>query len=102
MEKNLKVYIDNKKYSDALIYCNQILNHCTDSMKFIGLKTQIYISQNKISEAIEFTTKLQTQYIDNPEFLFWRGRLLIYNANMEKGKQYLREALNKDPDNVKF
>lgn len=58
MEKNLKAYIEAKKYQDGLIYCNQLLNHCTDSMKFIGLKVQIYISQNKIAEAIEYTTKL--------------------------------------------
>ena len=94
--------MEAKKYQDGLIFCNQLLNHCTDSMKFIGLKVQIYINQNKIADAIEYTTKLQTQYIDNPEFLFWRGKLLIYNANMEKGKQYLREAINKDPDNVNF
>lgn len=40
--------------------------------------------------------------MENAEFLFWRGRLLIYNSNMDKGKQYLKEALSMDPDNVKF
>jgi tetratricopeptide (TPR) repeat protein len=27
---------------------------------------------------------------------------MIYNANMDKGKQFIREALNKDPDNVTY
>jgi hypothetical protein len=46
--------------------------------------------------------QVQNQFIENAEFLAWRGRLLIYNANLDKGKLYLREALNKDPDNVDF
>lgn len=71
-------------------------------MKIIGYKLEAMVGLNKVGEAIEFTTKIQNQYIENAEFLFWRGRLLIYNANMDKGKQYLREALNKDPDNVNF
>ena len=27
---------------------------------------------------------------------------MIYNQNPDKGKQYIREALNKDPDNITF
>lgn len=57
---------------------------------------------NKVGEAIEYTTKFQQQFVDNAEFLFWRGRLLIYNANLEMGRKYLRQALNIDPDNVEF
>ena len=60
------------------------------------------VALGKVGEAIEYTTKMQQQFIENAEFLYWRGRLLIYNGNMEKGKQYIREALNKDPDNVAF
>lgn len=85
-----------------MIYSQQLLNHCTDSVKCIGYKLEAMIGQGKVGEAIEYTTKFQTQFLENAEFLFWRGRLLIYNQNMDKGKQYLREALNKDPDNVKF
>jgi len=68
----------------------------------IGYRLEAMIGLNKVGEAIEYTTKFQHQFIENAEFLFWRGRLLIYNANLDKGKQYLREALNKDPDNVNF
>ena len=28
--------------------------------------------------------------------------MLIYNANIDKGKHYIKEALNMDPDNVNF
>ena len=68
----------------------------------IGYRLEAMVGLNKVGEAIEYTTKFQHQFSENAEFLFWRGRLLIYNANLDKGKQYLREALNKDPDNVNF
>jgi len=51
---------------------------------------------------MEYTTGLQNQYIENADFLYWRGRLLVYTGNNEKGKQFYREALNKDPDNVRY
>jgi len=60
------------------------------------------IGQNKVQEAIEYSSKLQNQFIDNPEYLYWRGKLLIYNANLDMGKKYIREAINKDPDNVNY
>lgn len=66
------------------------------------MKMEAMILGNKIAEAIDFSTKLQNQFIENPEFLFWRGRLLIYSGNVDLGKKYIREALNKDPDNVNY
>ncbi len=71
-------------------------------MKILGYKLSALVGLNKIGEAIEWTTKYQNQFIENAEFLYWRGRLMIYNQNMDKGKQYLREALNMDPDNITF
>ena len=71
-------------------------------MKYISLKIQALILLNKISEAIDFSTKIQNQFIENPEFLYWRGKLMILNGNTEMGKKFIREALNKDPDNVNF
>ena len=38
----------------------------------------------------------------NPEFLFWRGLIFLYNNNLEMGKKFIREAVNKDPDNPRF
>jgi predicted Zn-dependent protease len=84
------------------VYCNQLLNYCPDCVKFVGLKIQAMIGNNKVQEAIEYSSKLQTQFIDHPEYLYWRGKLLIYNANLDMGKKYIREALNKDPDNVNY
>lgn len=60
------------------------------------------IGQNKLAEAIEFASKIQNQFIDFAEYLFWRGKLYFLNGNTELGKKFMREALNKDPDNVSF
>ncbi len=84
------------------VFASQLLNHCTDSIKMLGYKLEALVGMNKVGEAIEWTTKYQAAFIDHPEFLYWRGRLLVYNQNMDKGKQFMREALNKDPDNVKY
>jgi tetratricopeptide (TPR) repeat protein len=55
-----------------------------------------------LSEAIEFASKIQNQFIDAAEYLFWRGKLYFLNGNVDLGKKFMREALNKDPDNVSF
>jgi tetratricopeptide (TPR) repeat protein len=102
METQSKVFLTARKYKDVITYNNQLLNHCTDSMKMLAYRLEALCALNKVGEAIEFTTKVQTQFVENAEFLYWRGRLLVYNGNSDKGKQYLREALNKDPDNVSY
>jgi len=71
-------------------------------MKCIGYRLEALVGQNKVVEAIEYTTRIQSQFIENAEFLYWRGRLMVYNANVDKGKQYIREALNHDPDNITY
>jgi hypothetical protein len=86
LEESIKQFLVLKKFSDVQIYANQLINHCTDSMKMLGYKLEAMVGLNKVGEAIEFTTKVQNQYIENAEFLYWRGRLLVYNSNMDKGK----------------
>jgi tetratricopeptide (TPR) repeat protein len=71
-------------------------------MKIFGYKVEALIILKRIPEALEFSTKYQNLFIDNPEFLYWRGKVLIYNGNLDMGKKFIREALNKDPDNVNF
>lgn len=71
-------------------------------MAFVGLKCEVLILMDKTEEGISFSTSIQNQFIDNPEFLYWRGLLLVYSGNLEMGKKYVREALNKDPDNAKY
>jgi tetratricopeptide (TPR) repeat protein len=101
-ERYARIALENKEGKEVLHYANNLLNLCTDSMKFFGYKIEALIILKRIPEAIEFSSKYQNSFIDNPEFLYWRGRILIYNGNTDMGKKYIREALNKDPDNVNF
>ena len=94
--------LSRKEGKEALNYANQLLNHCTDAIKFISFKMESLILLKRVPEAIDFSTKIQNQFIDSPEFLYWRGKLMICNGNIEMGKKFIREALNKDPDNVKL
>lgn len=59
MENSIKEMLASKKYSDVVIYANQLLNKCTDSMKMLGYKLEAMVGLNKVGEAIEFTTKVQ-------------------------------------------
>jgi len=43
-----------------------------------------------MTNAIRYTTKLQEQFIENADFLFWRGRILIYNGQADIGKKHLK------------
>lgn len=91
-----------KEYKEAVHYANQLLSQCTDAVKFIGLKIEALIASNKLPEAIEYTTRIQKLHNENADFLYWTGRLLTYNGQTDKGKQFLREAINKDPDNINY
>lgn len=73
-------------------------------MKHIALKLECMINESPtdMTNAIRYTTQLQEQFIDNGDFLFWRGRILIYNGQADMGKKHLKQALNIDPDNKTF
>lgn len=55
-----------------------------------------------MTDPVSYTTKVQNQFIEHPEFLFWRGRILIYNGQVDIGKKHIKQALNIDPDSVKY
>lgn len=89
------------EWREALHYFTKILEYSTDSIRHVSLKIQCLIGENPadMTNSIRFTTSLQEQFIDNAEFLFWRGRILIYNGQTDMGKKYLKQALSIDPDN---
>jgi DnaJ family protein C protein 7 len=59
IENSLKKALEQRKFSDVMIYSSQLLNHCTDSVKCVGYRLEAMIGQNKVGEAIEYTTKFQ-------------------------------------------
>lgn len=46
-----------------------------------------------MTEAVQYTTKVQSQFIEHPDFLFWRGRIFLYNGQTDMGKKHIRQAL---------
>ena len=40
-----------------MIYSQQLLNHCNESVKFVGYRLEAMVGLNKVGEAIEYTTK---------------------------------------------
>jgi tetratricopeptide (TPR) repeat protein len=96
--------MEKKEWREAIYYLGKILEFATDSMKHIALKIECMIceSPHDMTNAIRFTTAIQEQFIDNSDFLFWRGRVLIYNGQTEMGKKHLKQALNIDPDNKTY
>jgi hypothetical protein len=78
--------MEKKEWKESLHYVNILIKNCEDAFVFIAMKIEAHIHLDKIEEAISFTTKLQNQHLNNPEFLYWRGLLLVYNGNSDKGK----------------
>ena len=95
---------EQMEWREAIFYLSKILEYATDSIKHLALKIECLISENPgdMSSAIRFTTSLQEQFIDNAEFLYWRGRILLYNGQADMGKKHLKQSLNIDPDNKTF
>jgi len=60
------------------------------------------INLDKIEEARSLTTKVQSRFIENSVFLFVVAKLLFYSGNQDKAKQFLKEAISKDPDNKEY
>jgi predicted Zn-dependent protease len=101
-EKYAATAMANSEFKEALHYLNNLLRQCTDSMDFVAKKIEVFIQLHRLPEAIEYSTQIQNQFINNPDFLYWRGLVLIYNGSTDMGRKHVREALNKDPDNPKF
>jgi Tfp pilus assembly protein PilF len=79
-------------WREAIYYFGRITEYATDSIKHITLKLECMISESPsdMTNAIRYTTQLQEQFIDNADFLFWRGRILLYNGQADMGKKHLK------------
>lgn len=92
-----------KEYREAVFYSTRLMEHCSDSIRHIKMKikAQIMHTPTDMSEIIKFTYDHQTKFIESAVFLFWRGRVLLYNGQTELGKKHIKQALQVDPDNTK-
>jgi len=93
-----------KELQEAKFYLKKLLESCVDSVKHTCLFLECLIrdSPNDLTDAVSYSTKVQEKFIDQSEFLFWRGRILIYNGQTEVGKKHIKQALSIDPDSKKI
>ncbi len=66
------------------------------------LEVLVRESPNDMTDPVAYTTKVQNQFITQPEFLFWRGRILLYNGQADIGKKHIKQCLSIDPDSTKY
>lgn len=77
---------------EAKFYFKKILDNCVDSVKHtcLYLESLIRDSPNDLTDAVSYSTKVQEKFIEQPEFLYWRGRILIYNGQADVGKKHIK------------
>ena len=81
-ESFVKAAMKRKEYREAVFYATRLIEQCRDSVKHMKMliKASILNDPNDLSGIIKQTYNVQEQFMGNPVFLFWRGRLLIYNG----------------------
>jgi tetratricopeptide (TPR) repeat protein len=93
-----------KEYRESMFYYKKISESCPDSVKHACLYLESLIALNPfdMTDCVSYTTRVQNKFIEYPEFLFWRGRILIYNGQLDIGKKHIKQALSIDPDRAKY
>lgn len=96
--------IDNKAYREAMSYLKKLMEACPNSVRHVCmlLNAMVADNPNDLTDPIQYSTKVQNTFIEAPDFLFWRGRVLIYNGQLDMGKKHIKQALNMDPDCARF
>lgn len=93
-----------KEYRESIFYFKRITESCPDSVKHTCLYLESLIASNPfdMTDCVSYTTKVQNKFIEHPDFLFWRGRILIYNGQLDMGKKHIKQALSIDPDCARY
>jgi len=94
--------IAEERYDKAVTNLSSILKECAQSIKHICLKIECLMKDYQFEEANKYSAQLQktsgTSISNNPRFLMWRGKVLIYTGNEIAGKKHLTQAMQFDPD----
>ena len=54
------------------------------------IKSGILQNPNDLSDLIKMTYDVQQRFMDSSIFLFWRGRVLLYNGQTDLAKKHIR------------
>lgn len=100
----VKAAMKRKEYRQAFFYSSQLLDTCQDSIRHLKMKIKAGIchTPTDMTDLIKLTHDYQEKYITNAVFLYWRGRVLLYNGQTDMGKKHIKQALQIDPDNTKL
>ena len=47
-------------------------------------------SPNDLSQIIKYSYDVQKRFIESAIFLFWRGRILLYNNQVDLAKKHIK------------
>ena len=91
------------EYREAVFYSTRLLEQCADSVRHMKMRIKAGISHspNDLGELLKLTYDHQKTFMESSVFLYWRGRVLLYNGQNDLAKKHIRQALQIDPDNAK-
>jgi len=67
--------LGSQDYKQALHFLAQLITACPNSLTFAVQKMQALIEQERSDECHSFATSIQHLFIEESEFMFWRGKL---------------------------
>ena len=88
----IKAAMKRKEYREASFYASRMLQNCPDSIHHLKMKIKAAIlhTPTDMQEMIKLTHEYQEQFIDSAIYLYWRGRVLIYNGQIDMGKKHIK------------
>jgi len=87
------------KYKEALKLADEILEIIPDDEEALLLKTIILPSLGRTSEAEEILKFVNKKYGKTTDWNFYRAQLYFWNGNLSKAMEFMKQALEKNPDN---
>ena len=89
--------VKGEEYGKAVTNLSSILKECPQSIGHICLKIECLMRDFQYELANKYSAELQkngSQTIsNNPKFLMWRGKVLLYIGNEIAGKKHLQTAM---------
>lgn len=88
----VKRAMKGKEYREAVFYSTRLLQQCQDSVRHVKMriKAGILHNPNDLSDLIKMSYDVQNRFMDSSIFLFWRGRVLLYNGQNDLAKKHIR------------
>ena len=88
----IKAAMKRKEYREASFYGSRMLQNCPDSIKHLKMKikAEILHRPTDMTDLIKLTHEYQEKFMDNAIFLYWRGRVLMYNGQTDLGKKHIK------------